>query len=115
MPDLTATRPAAAAPIATNWGQQVHDMLEGIQAGFVDVSLAAASSGTAAVTFARAYTAAPIVVLTGNSAGTAGLVAKLSSGTPPSTTGFTAAVQHVAGTSTTATVRVYWMAIGNPA
>lgn len=114
MPDITAARPVSGTPIETGWGDQVHDAIEGIQSGFVDVTLTASATGTAAVTFARAYATAPAVVLVGNSV-SAALVAKLSSSTPPSTTGFTAVVQHAAGTSTSATVRVYWIAVGTPA
>ena len=114
MPDITAGRPIAGAPIETAWGDQVHDAIEGLQAGFVDIAISGAASATALVTFPRAYSAPPIVVVAGNSV-TAGVVAKLSSTTPPTATAFTAVAQHVAGTSGTWTVRVYWMALGTPA
>lgn len=115
MSDIAAARPTAGAPIESTWGGQVHDLVEGIQAGFVDVTLTGAASGTVLVPFPRAYVTPPIVVVTGNSGGTAGLVAKTSATTPPTTAAFTAVVQHVAGTTGTWTVRVHWMAVGTPA
>lgn len=114
MPDLTPTRPADAAPVATDWGQAVHDMLEGIQTGFVDIVMSAASTATSAIVFPRAYASTPTVLVSVNSAST-GVVGKTSSTTPPTTTGFTAAVVHVAGTNVSATIRLYWIAIGTPA
>jgi len=115
MPDITATRPSSGAPIETAWGDQVHDMLEGIQHGSVVITLASANSGTAVVTFPRAYTAAPRVFLT--------VAATFSNGASHAwvpAAGVTATQLNIAtgrddGTAASGSVTVNWLAIGTPA
>jgi hypothetical protein len=113
MPDITATRPADAAPVATDWGQQVHDMLEGIQVGTAAVVLSGTSTGTTAVTFPRAYASAPRVFLSMQVTNSnAASHAWVSSGGPVTTTGFTCAAGRDDATTGSTTLQVAWMAIG---
>ena len=108
MPDISATRPATGAPIDTPWGQQVHDMLEGIQTGTVMVPVSASVSGTITVTFPRAYTAPPIGIVS------SGLNTYNASATT-NTTAIVIVLREVRETSATTSVLVHWMAIGTPA
>ena len=62
MPDIVAARPASGAPIESGWGQQMHDAVEGVQAGAGTIPAIAGPVGTLVVTFPRAYAAPPIVV-----------------------------------------------------
>ena len=115
MPDITATRPAAGAPIETTWGQQVQDMLEGIQTGTVNVVLSGASNGTAVVTFPRAYTVAPKVFLTiaSTTSNTMAHVWVPSAGV--TTTQLNVAAGRDDSTTVSSTIVVNWLAIGTPA
>lgn len=115
MPDITATRPAASAPVATDWGQQVHDMLEGIQTGQVSIVVSGASNATAAVTFPRAYTAAPQVFVTCRSVGSNTQAHAWIASAGVTTTGFTAAAGRDDSTTFSGTIIVSWLAIGTPA
>lgn len=113
MPDLTPTRPADAAPVATDWGQAVHDMLEGIQGGTITITSTTATTADGTVTFPRAYTAAPIVVIGvgGGNTYLAGLVSA------PTTTQVTFRIFKRDGTAFTngTQVVIWWIAVGNPA
>lgn len=82
-----------------------HRARDFLQAGYVDISLSATVSGTSAVTFASAFTAAPFVVCSTDNRVYVG------AGESVGTTGFTAAVRHVDNTSDTLTVRCYWVAV----
>jgi len=108
MPDITAAKPAAGQPIETAWGTQVHDQIEGVQAGKASCTLSAATSGTVAVTFPRAYTVAPIVVATAVLNGN--VWANVASIT---TTGCTLIGRSP--TAATTTFDINWVAIGTPA
>jgi len=117
MPDLSATRPADAAPVATAWGQQVHDMLEGIQAGKGTLVYPGGTpdSTTLTVVFPRAYAVAPIVVVSVETGITRAIAAKLIAGTV-TTTQFQVQAQHVAGTNVASSNLPFdWIAIGTPA
>jgi len=110
MPDITSARPASGAPIATAWGAEIHDALEGIQAGAASVSLSAAASGNVTVTFPRPYAVPPVVVASAVTGATY-------IGAPQniSTTSVQLAVFTRSGSTATATVQLQWIAIGTPA
>ena len=115
MPDITAARPVAGAPIESTWGGQVHDNVEGIQTGSVVVTLTGASNGTAVVTFPRAYTAPPKVFLT-IAATTSNTMAHCwvpSAGV--TTTQLNIAAGRDDSTTVTSSITVNWLAIGTPA
>jgi hypothetical protein len=111
MPDITAVKPVAGAPIESAWGGQVHDALEGIQTGSVTglAALSGNSGSSHTLTFPRAYATPPVVMVMAESNGyNASAVATV--------------------TTTTCTVRLYnptatnqaslayrWVAIGTPA
>jgi len=64
MGDIAAQRPAAGAPIESAWGGQVHDAIEGIQSGKVTITGITSSTGvTVTVTFARAFSAPPVITV----------------------------------------------------
>ena len=109
MPDIAAARPAAGAVVESSWGQQVHDQVEGVQAGKASCSISASTAGTIVpVTFPRAYLVAPIVVAAVMQGAGVWAVA-----TAVTTTGLS--LQLRAAASTTTTVDVGWVAIGTPA
>lgn len=110
MPDITATRPVSGQPIETSWGQQAHDLVEGIQSGRVDVGpFTGAASATAAVTFPRAYATAPVsVVVTMASTVCQARVFSITA------TGFSIEAKRSDGGGST-TQPVMWLAIGTPA
>ena len=113
MSDITATKPTAGAPIDTAWGQQVHDMLEGVQSGTVSTSLSSATvSGAVAITFPRAYATPPVVVVAPVAAG--GLYHACLDAAP-TTTGALVRSAFRDNTAQTATIPVHWIAIGVPA
>jgi hypothetical protein len=111
MPDITATRPTSGTPIETAWGDQVHDAIEGIQAGTATVNISAAQSATVAVTFPRAYVTPP-VVLVAQAANSNGYVVAVGAIT---TTGCTLTASLRATGTGTAAIPVTWLAIGTPA
>lgn len=108
MPDVTAVRPVAGQPIETAWGQQIHDAVEGIQAG--TVALASSTTPNTPVTFPRAYVSPPIVVCQMVDPGSALIQPYAVSIT---TTGFTATARRTDSAATAATI--HWVAIGTPA
>lgn len=113
MPDITATRPVDTAPVDTAWGQQVHDILEGIQTG-TGVNVPFSGGTTAAsstVTFPRAYVSAPVVIAQ----------RETGTGTSPkihvwavniTTTSFTINGATGDGTTSSNTIACRWIAIG---
>jgi len=114
MPDITATRPASGEPIATAWGDQVHDAIEGIQTGTVSVNITAGpTSWTVPVTFTRTYAVAPVAVATISS----GSLVFWCSVENITTTGMTVRVTRKDETAQGATTTqvVQWVAIGAPA
>lgn len=110
MPDITATRPVSGAPIETGWGTQVHDLLEGIQAGAATVPTGATPS--IAVTFPRAYTAPPIVVVGFQDPSSALIQLYAVSVT---TTGFVMTARRTDAASIGSATATTWIAIGTPA
>jgi len=110
MPDITATRPAAGAPIESAWGGGVHDAVEGIQAGKATVTFASSTaSGAVVVTFPRPYATPPNVVASIGALGNYwGLVG-----------GITATQCQVQARSpvsiASGSVDVHWVAVGTPA
>lgn len=111
MPDITASRPVSGQPIETAWGDQVHDMLEGIQVGSVSITLTAQSQNTATVTFPRAYTVAPLVLATPAS-GSRGYIVSVGTVTP--TTAIILLGTTDANTASV-TISIAWLAYGTPA
>lgn len=113
MPDLTPTRPADAAPVATDWGQAVHDAIEGVQAGQITITSTTAVSADGTVTFPRAYSSAPFVALGvgGGNTYLAGLVSL------PTTTQAVIRIFKRDGSAFTngTQVIVQWVAVGPPA
>lgn len=111
MPDLTATRPSSGGSIESGWGQQVHDMLEGVQAGQATVTLNNVATNSVNVTFPRAYTAPPIVVAVPFLA-SASYVCSVASVTA---TGFALWIGTRSGNPITSSPAGNWMAVGTPA
>ena len=109
MPDISSTRPAAGAPVDTPWGQQVHDMLEGIQAGSVSVNFSNSNlSNSAAVVFPRPYTVAPIIVAVCANA-------NYSPGVGATATQANLQAKRTDSAAVTAAMTILWIAIGTPA
>jgi len=109
MPDIAPPRPVSGSPIATAWGTAVHDAIEGMQAGAVVVNVSAAGSGDLAVTFPRAFTAAPQVLISIVTTTSVWYAVAHS----VSATGFTYRAVHRDGTASTATLTANWLAIGS--
>lgn len=110
MGDITSTRPASGAPIATAWGAEVHDQIEGIQAGSAAVTFSGSTaSNTVVVTFPRAYAAPPIVVVSLGVGAAAWAVVSAVTATSVSLQG--RAPSSIASGS----FAVNWLAIGTPA
>lgn len=115
MPDITAARPLSGAPVESAWGGQVHDAVEGLQAGQATATIAAgANSGTVIVTFPRAYTAAPNVVATVGPLGSQVFVANIS-GISATTVTLNAFRKDETNQGSSLGVPVQWMALGVPA
>lgn len=114
MPDIAAARPASGEPIASAWGGAVHDQLEGIQSGIVNVAMGGTAAATGAVTFARPYASVPVVIATGTwvSGGSGPVVSLQGAAT---TSGVTFRVSQMNGATSTNTYPVNWIAIGTPA
>lgn len=112
MPDISAARPIAGAPIETAWGDEIHDQLEGLQAGTVPLTVTAVARYDYTLTFPRAYAAAPTVIVgvVGGNTNLVGLVGL------PSTTQVVIGVFRRDGANLTAgSVTITWLAIGTPA
>ena len=107
MPDLTADRPVSGTPIATTWGDQVHDAIEGIQIGSVPIP-GSASTGTVTVTFARPYVANPVIVATIQGSSTGVWIVAVGSTSP---TSFTLISSKRDG-SNVSNINAFWIAIG---
>jgi len=108
MPDIAATRPVSGQPIETSWGDNVHDLIEGIQAGSLSMSFVNNSVVDAAITFPRPYVSAPIVfanVMTQTSSGYA-----IAYGA--TTTGCSLRIVQKDALATNASLNVAWLAIG---
>lgn len=112
MPDLTATRPVSGESVATLWGQQVHDAIEGLQAGSVTVNVSASAFGEATVTFPRAYASAPALIC---SVGNSQSAFYAQSPSQSATTAILRAVHRDGTSTTTSGIVVHWIAIGTPA
>lgn len=112
MPDITAARPVSGAPVASAWGGQVHDLVEGVQAGVATIPTITAGNGTVAVVFPRAYASAPNVVVT--APGNSFFMAQVGQITP---TGFTVYVRDLrdAQAGTGSALPCQWIAVGTPA
>jgi hypothetical protein len=111
MPDIGAARPVAGAPIETAWGQQAHDLIEGVQAGVGTVAFSNSSlSATFTITFPRPYLTPPIVLVSSQHVHyTAATM------TAPTTTSVTGQMRRGDGSSQTGTLGFAWIAIGTPA
>jgi hypothetical protein len=115
MGDIASTRPASGAPIATAWGAELHDAIEGIQTGTVTINLSGASTATAAVTFPRPYATPPRVFLSVQQTFSSAATSAFCGGSGITTTGFTAQGGRDDGTNATGAMTVSWLAIGTPA
>jgi hypothetical protein len=115
MPDIVAGRPVSGQPIATAWGTEVHDQLEGIQVGTASIVVSGASNGTAVVVFPRPYATAPRVFATCQSvsSNTQAHAWIASAGVTP--TQVTVAAGRDDATTFSGTIVVAWLAIGTPA
>ena len=111
MSDISSARPVSGQPVASAWGGEVHDQLEGIQAGIGTIAISAAAFGSIAVVFPRAYAVPPIVVAT-LVVGSTAYYAVVGAITP---TGFTLYAVQRDNTSSTTTQTASWIAIGTPA
>jgi hypothetical protein len=110
MPNITAARPAAGAPIETAWGQEVHDKIEAtplIQAGTVNIVFASAGQAQTAVTFPIPFASPPAV--TGCMVGGSTLLPATSGVTA---SGFTASLRHYDNTAQSVTIGFAWIAVG---
>lgn len=114
MSDIVAARPVAGAAIETGWGTEVHDQIEGIQAGVATVTWASSADATQAVTFPRAYASPPVVLVAIHTGVTRVIIAKVTAGSV-TTTGFTIAGQRTDGTAMSGAIPCSWLAIGTPA
>jgi len=114
MPDIAQSRPTAGAPIESAWGGAVHDAVEGVQSGTVQVPApVSATSQSATVTFPRAYTAPPVVVVTpAMAAANRFLMATVNTIT---TTGFGVLVTQKTDAAFATVTPVNWVAVGTPA
>ena len=110
MPDITAARPVSGASIETAWGTQVHDLIEGIQSGQATANLSSSSAVDVTVTFPRAYTAPPAVMVC-----TSGTATYLASAKTITTTSFVCSVFHRDATAATASAVFLWLAVGSAA
>lgn len=107
MPDLTPTRPASGEPVATSWGQAVHDAIEGIQAGSANVVWAASSiSNSITVTFPRPFAAPPNVVVASGHAHYSVSVLSITA------TNMAMQGRRTDGTSQSVTIACNWLAVG---
>jgi len=111
VPDITAARPTSGTPIETAWGDQVHDALEGLQSGNASVVFASTAVAVLRVTFPRAYTVPPVVVVTPISTGGThyGYVGAVT------TTYADVGIATRTGTAVSGTVVACWIATGTPA
>ena len=113
MPDITASRPVSGQPIETGWGDQVHDLIEGVQTGSLNITFAAGTTSPAvAITFPRAYITPPTVIVCLQASGALYYV---DLETAPTTTGVTVRAAHRDATATSVTVICHWIAVGTPA
>jgi hypothetical protein len=112
MTDIAAQRPAAGAPIESAWGGQVHDAIEGIQAGTASIVFSGGTNGSAwlTVTFPRAYTAPPVVVASPQVTSNA-YIANINNVTA---TGFVVGMSHKDASSNISAVTLpcHWIAVG---
>jgi hypothetical protein len=111
MPDIAANRPASGAPIESTWGGQVHDQVEGIQAGVATMPSAVAGNASLVVVFPRPYTAPPVVCV--GSPGSSFFMAQVAGITASQCTLYVRDIRDAqAGTGVTT---VQWIAVGTPA
>jgi hypothetical protein len=111
MPDITAARPLSGASIESAWGGQVHDSIEGIQAGNDSTTTTGATSSSKAIVFPRPYTATPMILVSVGG-GSSAYVGAVGSQTP---TGFSFVGSRKDGANVGGGIPFYWLAIGTPA
>jgi hypothetical protein len=110
-------RPVSGEPVASAWGNVVHDtaVVLDVQTGYVDLSGTSVTIVGSAVTFARPFAAgsvpAVITAVGGASAGTAGGNPWIPGHYGASATGFTIRAA-VAAAATVTNLRIHWVAIG---
>jgi hypothetical protein len=109
MADITTPQPGDE--ILANWGQSVADALNGMQMGTVQISMSNQSNNIVLITFPKPYAAPPtILVAMGPGNGYAWIAAYTDNLNGLT---FKAIAFHRAATSSTATVTVSWLAIGD--
>lgn len=112
MSDIAAQRPAAGAPIESAWGGQVHDAVEGMQAGTVVISgITSSAAGVGTVVYPRPYATKPVVVISGPS----NVVIAGSDPTTQTVTGFNISAKRADGSGTAYSGTFSWIAIGTVA
>lgn len=114
MSDIAAARPASGEPIASAWGGEVHDQLEGMQTGTLAVSASGtsgAAEGVARVTFAKPYATPPIVFAVAQAFADANSYA-FAMPEPATASVVDIYVRRVGGGAGPTTVNVNWLAIG---
>lgn len=111
MPDITANKPTAGAPVESAWGGQVHDMLEGFQCGTVTLNISNDSKGEQVITLPRPYvgpaTAVFVTAGPGNGYAWIGAYTDNVTGVTLKILGF-----HRAAAPSTVTLTLSWMAWG---
>jgi hypothetical protein len=115
MPDITSPRPSSGQPIATAWGDEVHDQLEGIQVGTVNIPATSGTSATAVVVFPRPYAAPPKVFLALQSVATNSTAHAWISSAGITATQCTIATGRDDAVAFAGANVVAWLAIGTPA
>lgn len=114
MPDIVAARPASGASIESAWGGQVHDLLEGIQAGKLTVNVANTAVQGATITFPKPYASNPTLIMscagTYSSSSVHAFIANSGASLTPTQCGI--AVGRDDGVASSGTFIVHWLAIG---
>ena len=117
MPDITANKPSAGAPIESSWGGEVHDILEALTAGATKWRMQwgvaninfVSNSEILAITFPVAFSATPVFFVANLNTSSALYFAQAAS---PSATGMSLRVTHRDGAGSANTLVVGWFAIG---
>ena len=116
MPDIVSARPVSGEAIATAWGDEVHDAIEGVQAGNATVVPVSSTAASVAIVFPRPYATPPIVVA--SMSGPAALLSDRYYALVANVTalGCTLYAKHADNTSAAiGALPISWVAIGKPA
>lgn len=111
MSDIVADRPVSGQAISASWGAEVHDAIEGLQAGTVNMTMAGPTGPGVNIVFPRAY-ATPPMVFAAVLIGSARYFAIVSA---VSTTGCSINATDKNDSTSSAALVLQWFAIGKPA